>query len=289
MPYPFYRLSSFTKHFSKGNPAGLVILPKGGEDDDEFFSVIGVEMALPETAFVRDLGDGTHSIRWFSSVGKEEKLCGHATLAASGLLYAKDYVPKEKAISFKSKYHGILVASFVKLHDGTDGIQLDFPAKPAVRQLDLSTFSEPLLVALKINRDQVVSITEHEPDLVIEVESEDIIHNVKDVHFDFLGNFPQYRGFVLTARSDGRRHADTFVQFVSRAFFFGVHEDPVTGSAHCALCPYWSEKLDLHGKQLAGFQASSRGGVVFCEWDKEKHRVYLRGSVVLTIEGTLHA
>ena len=228
---------------------------------------IAAEMNLSETAFVHPLNDG-FSLRWFTPA-TEVELCGHATLASAHALWSEGMVIENEPIHFQTK-SGLLTCT----SEGSF-VQLDFPATPAEE-------GEPpvgLLEALDIRPSFV---GESKFDKLMHVESERDVRALKP-DFARLGEILSEispRSVIVTSTSDDPRF-----DFVSRCFApgVGIDEDPVTGSAHCCLGPYWSDRL---GKtELIGFQASSRGGTVRVSVNGD--RVVLGGNAVTVMRGEL--
>ncbi len=215
-----------------------------------------------ETAFVRYTGQG-HELRWFTPT-VEVDLCGHATLAAAHVLWEQDLHSKWQPIRFSTR-SGVLTA----VMRGADAV-LDFPAEPA----EAAVAPEDIVEILGC---EPVWFGRNRMDWIAEVPSEEAVRRLEPDfgRIEALG----MRGLIVTARSEE-------CDFVSRFFApqSGVPEDPVTGSAHCCLGPYWSAKLDK--PEVVGYQASARGGrvKVNCLGD----RVELIGNAVTVLEGFLH-
>ena len=233
------------------------------ERDAAWMQAVAAEMNLSETAFVRRLADG-FELRWFTPK-IEVDLCGHATLASAHALWTTAAAPPAKPIRFHTK-SGVLTAT-----QAGDLIELDFPATPAIaceRLADCSTPSERRRTSLA-EQSSTCSCCWPTP------------RRCGRSHPDFrrLAAVP-VRGVIVTAASD-----DSHYDFISRFFApaAGIDEDPVTGSAHRALGPFWSERL---GKpRVVGYQASSRGGVVHVHARGE--RVTLGGRAVTVARGEL--
>jgi predicted PhzF superfamily epimerase YddE/YHI9 len=222
-------------------------------------------MNLSETAFLVPRKEG-FDLRWFTPT-VEVDLCGHATLASAHVLWETERLPRNQAARFHTK-SGWLSAESVG-----NAIQLDFPAKPA-RRCDPPP---DLLPALNL---QAEFVGQNGLDYLVVAASADAVRQT-DPEFVRLRGLG-VRGIIVTAASDDRNY-----DFISRFFApgSGILEDPVTGSAHCCLGPYWSERL---GKtELIGFQASRRTGVVRvrCAGD----RVKLGGQAVTVIRGEITA
>ncbi len=255
------QIDAFTDRPFAGNPAAVCLLEE--ERDADWMQAVATEMNLSETAFVRPLDDG-FELRWFTPL-IEVDLCGHATLASAHALWGEGVVNGTQPIRFHTK-SGILTCT----QDG-DSIELDFPATPPRE-------AEPpagLLVALGA---QPSFVGKSKFDMFLLVESEEDLRSLKP-DFSRLREI-SVRGVIVTSASDDPRF-----DFVSRFFApgAGIDEDPVTGSAHCCLAPYWSERL---GKtEMTAFQASARGGIVRVRVNGD--RVLLGGQAVTVMKGEL--
>lgn len=262
MGTPLFQVDAFTSTPFRGNPAGVCLVSKGanaGRMQD-----IASEMNVSETAFVRRRVDGDFDLRWFTPT-VEVELCGHATLAAAHILWETAAVPAEHVLRFHTK-SGLLTAR----RNGEE-TELDFPATPP-----LETAAPPgLLEALGVQAKRVGRTTS---DYLIELANE---RAVRAVGPDFARLRTLHtRGVIVTAHAN-----HPAFDFVSRFFApaVGVDEDPVTGSAHCALAPYWGELL--RKQRLVGYQASSRGGTVYATLNGD--RVWLAGHAVTVFRGEL--
>ena len=262
MALPLYLVDAFTARPFAGNPAGVCLLSSPLPDD--VMQNVAMEMHQAETAFLLPEGDGWR-LRWFTPE-VEVDLCGHATLASAHVLFEQGLVAPGVAARFHTR-SGLLTAE----HRGAS-IVLDFPATPA------EEFA-PLGDALRALSISPVYSGKTRFDLFYEVATEAGVRALKP-DYGLLDQVP-YRGVIVTARAD----AGSSYDFVSRFFApgCGVPEDPVTGSAHCALGPYWQGKL---GKsELVGYQASPRGGTVLVSCQGE--RVRLAGTAVTVVRGEL--
>jgi PhzF family phenazine biosynthesis protein len=262
MALPLYLVDAFTDRPFAGNPAGVCLLTAPLPDD--VMQNVAMEMHQAETAFLLPEGDGWR-LRWFTPE-VEENLCGHATLASAHVLFETGLLAPGATARFQTK-SGLLTAA-----REAGPIVLDFPATPA----EDHPASELALKALSISP---VFSGKTRFDLFFEVATEAEVRALAP-DFAALEGVP-YRGVIVTARAD----AGTPNDFVSRFFApgCGVPEDPVTGSAHCALGPYWQARL---GKaDLVGYQASPRGGTVRVGCRGE--RVRLAGTAVTVVRGEL--
>ncbi|MEQ8787352.1 MAG: PhzF family phenazine biosynthesis isomerase [Pirellulaceae bacterium] len=260
MTIPLFQVDAFTSTPFRGNPAAVCLLEE--PRDDAWLQAVAAEMNLSETAFVRPVGR-RFELRWFTPT-IEVPLCGHATLASAHVLFTEQRVAGE-TIEFETK-SGVLTA---RRRDTL--IELDFPAAAPEAADSPDELIPALGVAARfVGRNQL--------DWIVEVEGE---REVREASPDFrLLSAVNTRGVMITATSD-----DAAFDFVSRYFApaVGIDEDPVTGSAHCCLGPFWSERL---GKdELVGHQVSVRGGVVHVR--PQGDRVLLRGEAVGVLRGTL--
>ncbi len=258
------QVDAFTPTPFQGNPAAICLTD--GPVDETWMKHLAREMNLSETAFLYPVGE-QFSLRWLTPA-IEVDLCGHATLAAAHTLWESGRLDPNQAALFRTR-SGLLTAT-----RGSDGwITLDFPAQPAKSSLESSVI-EMLDQALGAN---AISASSNGVDLLVELESETVLRQLAP---DFtalkrLGG----RGVIVTARSDSG------FDFVSRFFApaAGIDEDPVTGSAHCFLGPFWAEKLGRN--ELLAYQASERGGVV--RVSVKGNRVQLAGQAVTVLHATL--
>jgi PhzF family phenazine biosynthesis protein len=261
MGFNIYHVDAFTEEAFAGNPAA--VCPLTGPADEAWMQHVAHEMSLPETAFLYPEGDGFH-LRWFTPK-VEVDLCGHATLASAHLLWEMGMADPEKPIRFHSR-SGTLTAVFEK-----QWIWLDFPAEPA------HTVAAPyeLERALGIKPKYVAK---NRLDFLAEMPSEAAIHALRP-DMGRLAQLPA-RGVIVTAGTT----ADGY-DFVSRFFSpaTGIPEDPVTGSGHCCLGPFWGARLKKD--EMTGYQASERGGVVKVRLMGD--RVSLGGRAVTVMHGRL--
>lgn len=260
---PIVQIDAFTSAPFGGNPAGVCLLP--GDRDPNWMQLVAREMNLAETAFLRPRGDGSYDLRWFTPA-VEVELCGHATLASAHLLYQDGHIAKDAVARFHT-LSGLLTARLQE----NDAIELDFPAAAP----DLFTPPNSLAEALGA---APVAVSKNRMDWLVELESDATVRQLQP-NLERIAALPA-RGVIVTARSD-----DPAYDFVSRFFgpAVGVPEDPVTGSAHCGLAPYWGARLGR--STMVGYQASVRGGVVGVELAGD--RVRLRGHAVTVLRGNL--
>lgn len=258
---PLYIVDAFTDRPFAGNPAAVCILARGRPA--AWMQQVAMEMNLSETAFLVPDGAEYH-LRWFTPLA-EVDLCGHATLAAAHTLWSEGLAPQARELRFHTR-SGVLAAIRAE-----DEIGLDFPAEPPL-PAELPTVLKDAL------RVTPTFVGMNRLDYMIDVESETTLRRLTP-DFSRLAALP-VRGCIVTSTSDDPRF-----DFVSRYFApaCGIHEDPVTGSAHCCLGPYWAGKLrkiELRARQL-----SARGGQLrVCLRD---HRVMLWGTAVMVLRGQL--
>ncbi|WP_204787612.1 PhzF family phenazine biosynthesis protein [Paenibacillus oryzisoli] len=254
-----YVIDAFTDKIFNGNPAAVCLTSEPLEE--ELMQRIASEMNLSETAFMFPQYNG-YSLRWFTP-SSEVDLCGHATLASAHMLWETGNLPLNQQASFYTR-SGLLTA--IK-HDSW--IQLNFPSEPVIA----CEYPSELMDALHI---QPVFVGRNRWDYFIEVESEDIVKNLSP-DFSLLQTI-QTRGINVTSRSQA-------YDFVSRCFFpaVGVNEDPVTGSSHCGLAPYWGEKLNK--TEMYAYQASARGGVL--QISLQDDRVLMSGQAITVMKSEL--
>lgn len=256
-----YQVDAFTERPFAGNPAGVCILKEPA--DEEWMQNVAREMNLSETAFLYPYNEG-YDLRWFTP-DAEVDLCGHATLASAHILWEKNHVEKDAILKFHTN-SGILTAC---LKDGW--IELDFPALFE----EEAKIPQGLLEALGI---EPAYVGRNLFDYVAELSSEEELRSIEPdlVRLAAIDT----RGICVTARSDSDEY-----DFVSRLFApaLGIPEDPVTGSAHCCLGPYWMKKLKENS--FIAYQASARGGIVRVQVKDD--RVLLSGKAVTVIEGSI--
>jgi PhzF family phenazine biosynthesis protein len=263
MGTPLLQVDAFADAPFRGNPAAVCLLAEAR--DERWMASVAAEMNLSETAFLVRRADGSYDLRWFTPV-VEVALCGHATLASAHALWERGLLAPGEAARFHTR-SGLLGAA--RSPDGL--IELDFPSRPS----EPIPTPEGLAEALG---EPVLHVGRSADDEIVELADEAAVRRLAP-DFARLARVP-VRGVIVTARSDGAPY-----DFVSRFFGprVGVDEDPVTGSAHCCLAPFWGERL---GKtEMLAYQASKRGGVVRVR--RAGDRVKLGGRAVTVLEGEL--
>jgi PhzF family phenazine biosynthesis protein len=276
MPQPIAVVDAFTAEPYRGNPAGICVLPAAASD--EWMQSVAIEMNHAETAFLVKRSGGSddgYDLRWFTP-GGEVDLCGHATLASAHYLWESEALSANEQARFHTR-SGLLTAERIIVESTPESIpwiELDFPSEP------VSPTATPGHLAATLGADPVF-VGRNRLDYLVELKDESTVRSLRP---DFqqitaLSDAANLRGIIVTAAGTGE--ADV----VSRCFFprFHIDEDPVTGSAHCGLAPYWLARL---GKQeIVAYQASARGG-----WLRLRvagNRVKLRGQAVTTLRGEL--
>jgi predicted PhzF superfamily epimerase YddE/YHI9 len=262
MAIPIFHIDAFATKPFEGNPAAVCLLSE--PRPAEWMQLLAAEMNLSETAIVRPLDDG-FELRWFTPA-IEVDLCGHATLASAHVLWRQGVVAVTDFIRFMTR-SGILTCRLAG-----DLIELDFPALPV-------TAADPPVGLVEALDVRPTFVGRSKFDMFLVVESEEVIRALNP-DFAALRQIAGMRGVIVTGPS-----SDPRFDFISRYFApgAGIDEDPVTGSAHCALAPFWGERL---GKtEMTGFQASRRGGVVHTHLSGD--RVILGGTAVTIYRGEL--
>lgn len=277
-------VDAFTDVPFAGNPAAVCVLP-AGKADEKWMQDVAREMNLSETAFLRSR-DGTgpeggskargfksFDLRWFTPA-VEVDLCGHATLASAHVLWEEGHAAANEKLHFHTR------SGLLKAQRSVEGektwIELDFPATPD------RPFRGSTGILSKALRTKPLYVGSYGSDYLVEVESESVLRKLSP-DFGLLKTLP-VRGVLATCLPSASTKAKGY-DFVSRFFAprVGIDEDPVTGSAHCCLGPFWGRRL---GKQeLLGYQASSRGGSVGVRM--RGARVILKGGAVTVMKGTL--
>ncbi len=255
------QVDAFADRPFAGNPAAVCVLKEAA--GEEWMQNVAQEMNLSETAFLFPQ-EGEFNLRWFTPA-VEVALCGHATLASAHVLWEEGHLSPEQQARFRTK-SGLLTAE----HKG-DWIELGFPAV----RVEAANPPPGLVEALGVEARYV---GKNKFDYLVEVEREETVRGARPDHTRLRQ--VDARGVIITSRSNTGQF-----DFVSRFFApgSGIDEDPVTGSAHCALGPYWEPRLQK--REFVAYQASSRGGVVLVR--VEGDRVKLGGQAVTVLRGEL--
>lgn len=257
-----YQVDAFTDRLFAGNPAAVLVL-----DDwfaDGLMLAIAQENNLPETAFARMRPDGDWDLRWFSTV-QEVDFCGHGTLATAHIIYTKHRA--EADLVFHTR------AGVLKISKVSNGYRLDVPKLAPEFQESI-----PLEIS-DIFSVQPAAIFRNFENIFVDLGNADAVRTFEP-DMQRIGRLGSV-GLVITGADTTKGGAD----FVSRSFApgIGIPEDPVTGSTHATLVPYWAGKLGRN--KLMAYQASARGGWIECEVDGE--RVFLSGNAVTFMEATI--
>ncbi|CAH1417631.1 unnamed protein product [Lactuca virosa] len=288
-------VDAFTETAFKGNPAAVCWL-EGIEKDDKWLQSVATEFNLSQTGFLTPIVDHDSEnprfkLRWFTPV-TEVQLCGHATLAASHFLYESGLVKSNNTIEF-STLSGILTAKKVperRIKDSSVAengeaqiqssllIELNFPvvAVSDFNDLEVSAISEILNGVSIVDVKKIAS----NDILVVLPSAKEVVEF--EPQLDKIKKAPG-RGIVITGLAPNGSGFDFYTRFFCPKY--GIDEDPVCGSAHCALAAYWSDKL---GKSdFLAYQASPRSGILDIHLDKKNQRVLLRGKATTVMEGSL--
>jgi PhzF family phenazine biosynthesis protein len=257
MELTLYQIDAFTDKVFRGNPAAVCPLDSWLSDTD--LQAIAEENNLSETAFYVPVDAGFH-LRWFTPRA-EVDLCGHATLATAFVIFNfSDYA--ENTVNFETRSGELTVTK------NNDLLVMDFPSQPG------KPCATPPLLVEGLGKTPIEVLSSEDYMAVLENEV-DVV--ALKPNFDALSKL-DLRGVMVTAKSSD-------VDFVSRFFAprYGINEDPVTGSAHCALTPYWTDKLKK--TKLSARQVSKRTGYIECEL--KGNRVLLSGKAVKYMEGKI--
>jgi PhzF family phenazine biosynthesis protein len=262
MNIQIFQVDAFTVKPFTGNPAAVCILEHA--KDDAWMQAVAAEMNLSETAFLLPKGNGYH-LRWFTPT-TEVDLCGHATLASAHILYEFGFYEEDEPIEFFTR-SGKLISRF-----DNGFIELDMPRRDPIK------IAPPASLIEALGKQPVSTATFEDKSILAEYESDEFIR-------DFLPDFKKlstldFNDVVITARSEDPKY-----DVISRFFAprLGINEDPVTGSVHCLLGPFWAEKL---GKEkFLAYQASPRGGEVRVRLTKD--RAFIGGKAITVLRGDL--
>lgn len=270
MPVPIVQVDAFTATPFSGNPAAVCIL--NGPHSEGWMADVAREMNLSETAFlIPDATDhGAFQLRWFTPA-VEVALCGHATLASAHVLWEEGRLPPHAGARFHTK-SGLLTCTRIG-----HWIEMDFPATLVEPADPPAQLAEAIFAGGKPAELRFAGRSKF--DYLVELADEDTVRKLQPNH-QLLRQLP-VRGIAVTALA-GPANAHNY-DFVSRFFApgSGIDEDPVTGSAHCALAPYWAQRTGK--REMTGYQASPRGGIVKVR--PVEDRVFLSGQAVTVLRG----
>lgn len=260
MNIPIYQVDAFTSEVFSGNPAAVCIIEEWL--DDNIMQSIASENNLSETAFIVQR-DGQFKIRWFTPK-TEVDLCGHATLASAFVLFGEGLI-ENNTVTFESQSGPLTVEL---LDDGL--LSMNFPSRRPI------ACKKPEVLEDALGTNVVATLASR--DLLVILENEEKVSNLLP-NLEVLSRIKEYMAVIVSAKGNK-------VDFVSRFFApnAGVPEDPVTGSSHCTLIPYWSEQLNKD--KLHALQLSPRGGELFCE--NMGGRVVIKGKAVMYMKGEIY-
>lgn len=261
--YPIYQIDAFTAQTFRGNPAAVVVLDQW--ISPRLMQDIARENNLSETAFIVETNTGYH-LRWFTPMS-EVDLCGHATLSAAHVIFTA-LKPELNDIRFSTEVAGELIVT----REGHNKYTMDFPAR-AGEKIDIATIPEFVLKSLSAHKP----IEAYQArDLMLVYDNPQI---VRDIQPDYRELHKFDKWVIVTAKGDQGYDC------VSRFFCAGdgIDEDPVTGSAHCTIIPYWARMLNKD--KIKAYQASERGGDIDAELKGD--RVTLTGAAVTYLQGTI--
>ncbi|ENV17558.1 MULTISPECIES: PhzF family phenazine biosynthesis protein [Acinetobacter] len=271
-----YQVDAFTQQLFKGNPAAVLVL----DDwlDDALMQNIALENNLAETAFVKRIDDENYQIRWFTPQ-VEVDFCGHATLASAFVLF-KDY-SQAKTIHFHVKDLGIFI-----IQQAEDGkIQMNFPIRQPQKVIDypelLNHVIDQPFKEVYLNAQAYILVCESAQDVINATPNLANIRKIAEQYHVSTALTAESAGYDVTITA-----ASNDYDYVARYFapHKGIDEDPVTGSMHTGLAPLWAEKL---GKtQLIGYQASARGGKLFCAL-QDNQRIEISGYAQLFMQAEI--
>lgn len=271
-----YQVDAFTQQLFKGNPAAVLVL----DDwlDDALMQNIALENNLAETAFVKRIDDENCQIRWFTPQ-VEVDFCGHATLASAFVLF-KDYT-QAKTIHFHVKDLGIFI-----IQQAEDGkIQMNFPIRQPQKVIDypelLNHVIDQPFKEVYLNAQAYILVCESAQDVINATPNLPNIRKIAEQYHVSTALTAESAGYDVTITA-----ASNDYDYVARYFapHKGIDEDPVTGSMHTGLAPLWAEKL---GKtQLIGYQASARGGKLFCDI-QDSQRIEISGYAQLFMQAEI--
>lgn len=268
---PIYQVDVFTKEYYRGNPAAVCILDR--EIEDEQMKSIAGEMNLSETAFVLPIDDklNEYSLRWFTPE-VEVPLCGHGTIGTAKVLFEILGV-KGDEIVFQTKSGRVIAKKY------DSGIGIDFP----LDEPEDIHLPDGLLKAMGIMEYEDVKIGKTTRKIIIKVKEEKEILNLKP-NFEEMRNISTKEGLKGVAITTN--NTDKY-DFISRYFnpWAGINEDPVTGSVHTVLGPFWSKLLKKD--EMIAYQSSSRGGEIVLKI-KDNNRIELIGDAIIVLKGEIY-
>ncbi|WP_151737434.1 PhzF family phenazine biosynthesis protein ['Paenibacillus yunnanensis' Narsing Rao et al. 2020] len=264
MNTPIYIVDAFADQAYAGNPAAVCLLQRPADED--FMARTAAEMNLSETAFVWPEEDG-YRLRWFTPA-VEVNLCGHATLASAHVLWESGRLDPQEEARFLTR------SGLLRARQTPQGISLFFPPYG----LAASPPIPGLAAALGIAEEQVLETVRYADNVLVRLGDEALLRGLRPDYIRLAALEPRAVGVTAKSGTPG-------IDFVSRFFApgIGVNEDPVTGSLHTALAPYWAERLGR--SELTAYQVSARGGLLYLQVSPEQ--VILSGNAVTVVSGLL--
>ncbi|OQR97251.1 hypothetical protein ACHHYP_12340 [Achlya hypogyna] len=278
------QVDAFARRPFEGNPAAVVVLTPQQFDAPgaaHWMQLVALERNLSETAFVTPIAAADFRLRWFKPA-KEVDICGHATLAAAHALYEDGHCAESSPIRFHTR-SGVLTTRRVLLADGSRGIEMDFPTSHHLTRDDAwrRATTAALLQAFMLAPSDLVAVEQYGTDVICHVAPA-AFATVTTPNFTHLLPL-ECRATILTCEAPQNSGYDFYSRFFGPRS--GVNEDPVTGSAHCALAPYWSHVGGGRQLSFCGRQRSARGGDVDVRLAGD--RVFIVGTALFTLRGTL--
>ena len=279
MELTIIQVDAFTDRPFAGNPAAVCVVDSPLEAD--LMQAIAAEMNLSETAFLSPIeaeGKSGYSLRWFTPA-TEVDLCGHATLASAHVLWSEGHLKSVEIAHFNTR------SGWLSAQKKENWIEMDFPAQPVT----VTSYVTPELIKSLCCGGNIRTVAKNDVNYLVELQSEATLRSLEP-DFEAVKKLP-VQGIIATAPADSDKY-----DFVSRYFApaVGINEDPVTGSAHTSLAPYWQEKL---GKsEMLAQQISQRGGTIRVRCallesntasDASKNRILISGQAVTTLKGEL--
>ena len=249
-------VNAFTKSVDQGNPAVVYIVDNF--PSSQKMQSLSTKHNVSETVFIKNVFQNDFKIRWFTPIS-EAPICGHATLASAHILYHYNLVTKEYPINF------IHYKSIYSVDKSNNWINLHFP------KIDIKRISSNLTIDQIFQNYNQLYLGVSDNIILVELKNaSEIEHFVPN--FNLISLLP-YRALLITSKHE-------YYDFISRYFApsVGINEDPVCGSAHCRLIPYWAKKL--HKSKMIAYQASKRGGIVKCQ--NFNDRVIISGQAIIT-------
>lgn len=257
-----FLINAFTQNPFSGNPAIVCLLDS--PPDELWMKKVTKEFNQPVTAFMYPKQDGSYYLRWFSQT-KELKHCGHGTIGCAHILWEQGILKADETVKFHT-YSGLFRAN----HNEGE-IQLNFPSYQSKQVEAPQELSDALNIPLTL-------VEKNQLGYLVELDDEAMVRSIRP-DFELLNSLA-VTGIIVTSKSNS-----SSFDFISRYFApsIGINEDQVTGSAHCALGPYWSKRLEKN--PVVGYQASQRGGAIKVKVDGE--RVQLISHAVTIFKGNL--